>query len=106
MWTDSSDNYPDNFTIGSFESGADSYPAWGDIDEVRFYNYPLQPGEIAVLAGIEGTIYVPLNLPANLVPRVPDPVVDPQYYPDNPDIVNFKDFDVLADNWLKQVLFP
>jgi hypothetical protein len=101
-WIDEDSNYPDNFTIGSYETG----PAWGDIDEVRYYNYALPHGEVAYLAGLEGEQYVPLESAANLVPRVPDPTVDRQYYPENPDIVNFTDFGVLADNWLNEVLFP
>ena len=106
-WTDYSESYPEYFTIGSFETLGDSYPAWGDIDEVRFYNYALEHGEILYLAGMYGDIYMPLtNTPANLVSRVPDPAVDPQYYPENPDIVNFKDFGALADSWLNEVLFP
>ena len=105
-WISEDGNYPDNFTIGSFETSGDSYPAWGDIDEVRYYNYALSHGEVAHLAGLSGNIYVPLDVPPNLVPRVPDPAVDPNYYPSNPDIVNLRDFDVLADSWLNQVLFP
>jgi hypothetical protein len=104
--SEDSNSYPEKFTIGSFETGEDSYPAWGDIDEVRFYNYALSHGEVAHLAGLSGNIYVPLDVPPNFVPRVPDPAVDPQYYPLNPDIVNFRDFGVLADSWLNQILFP
>jgi len=99
-------NYPAQFVIGAWEDPGYESLVHGAIDEVRFYNYALPWSEIAVLAGLHGSIYIPLNVPANLVHRVPDPAVDPHYYPDNPDIVNFKDFGVLADNWLKEVLFP
>ena len=101
-----SGNYPENFVIGAWED-----PGWrlfikGVIDEVRYYNWPLLQGHIAVLAGNEGDIYAPLDLPSNYVPRVPDPAVDPNYYPDNPDIINLRDFGFWADNWLREILFP
>ncbi len=99
-------NYPDNFVIGSWEDEWLSSQIDGTIDEVRYYNYALQPGNIAVLAGLQGSIYVPLDVKANFVPRVPDPAVDPNYYPDNPDIVNFEDYSVVADNWLDEILWP
>ncbi|MCJ7693324.1 MAG: LamG domain-containing protein, partial [Sedimentisphaerales bacterium] len=102
-WIDEDSNYPNNFTIGSFE---ENEFAWGAIDEVRYYNYALPHGEVAYLAGLEGEQYVPLKSAANLVPRVPDPAVDRQYYPENPDIVNFTDFGLLADSWLNEILFP
>ncbi|MHC4913200.1 MAG: LamG domain-containing protein, partial [Planctomycetota bacterium] len=78
----------------------------GLVDDVRIYDRSLSVGEVMGLAGISGTVYVPLDTETNLVPRVPDPAVDPNYYPSNPDIVNFKDFDFLADNWLNEYLFP
>ena len=78
----------------------------GRIDDVRIYDSSLTVDEIMGLAGVEGTIYFPLDEPTNLVVRVPDPAVDANYYPSNPDIVNFKDYDVMADNWLKEYLFP
>ncbi|UCF44241.1 MAG: LamG domain-containing protein, partial [Planctomycetota bacterium] len=99
-------NPPDNFVIGAWEDEWLSSPIDGTIDEVRYYNYALNDGEVAVLAGLQGSIYVPLDVPTNLVPRVPDPAVDPNYYPDNPDIVNFLDYSVLADNWLDETLWP
>ncbi len=99
-------NYPDSFVIGAWEDQYSHQPIDGAIDEVRYYDYALNGGEVAVLAGLQGSIYVPLDVPTNLVPRVPDPAVDPNYYPDNPDIVNFEDFDVLADNWLSEILWP
>jgi hypothetical protein len=99
-------NPPDNFVFGAWEDEWLSSQIDGTIDEVRYYNYALNAGEVAVLAGLQGSIYVPLDVPANYVPRVPDPAVDPNYYPDNPDIVNFEDFDVLADNWLAEILWP
>ncbi|MHC4912484.1 MAG: LamG domain-containing protein [Planctomycetota bacterium] len=79
---------------------------YGQIDDVRIYDSSLTVNEIMGLAGVPGVIYFPLDEPTNLVVRVPDPAVDPNYYPGNPDIVNFQDYDVMADNWLKEYLFP
>jgi hypothetical protein len=78
----------------------------GDLDDVRVYNAALQPGEIAVLAGQEGMLYVPLSVPAsqvNLVPKVPP---GGPFDPNNLDIVNFLDYGELADDWLKEILWP
>jgi hypothetical protein len=105
-WIDDSGDYPAQFVIGSWEAPDWSEPIDGAIDEVRYYDYALNAGEVAVLAGLQGSIYVPLDVPANLVPRVPDPAVDPNYYPDNPDIVNFLDYAILADDWLDETLWP
>jgi len=81
--------------------------AWtGDIDDVRVYNAALQPGEIAVLAGNEGTLYVPLSVPANPVNLVPKVPPGAPFDPNNLDIVNFLDYGKLADNWLETKLFP
>jgi len=92
--------------IGSNE-GTPTKTAWtGYIDDVRVYNCALQSGEIAVLAGKEGSIYVPLSVPANLVNLVPkDPPGGP-FDPNNLDIVNFLDYGKLAEHWLEQKLFP
>jgi hypothetical protein len=78
----------------------------GRIDDVRIYDSSLTVNEIMGIAGVPGVIYFPLDEPTNLVVRVPDPAVDANYYPSNPDIVNFDDYDVMADNWLKEYLFP
>ncbi len=78
----------------------------GLVDDVRIYNKSLSAGEVLGLAGLSVSFYDPLEIATNLVPRVPDPAVDPNYYPSNPDIINFGDYDVLADNWLEEVLFP
>jgi hypothetical protein len=73
----------------------------GRIDDVRIYNRSLSEGEVVGLAGLSTTFYEQLETVANLVVRVPDPAVDPNYYPSNPDIINFADYDVLADKWLE-----
>ena len=81
--------------------------AWnGQIDDVRVYNCALQPGEIAVLAGKEGMLYVPLSIPANLVNLVPKVPPGAPFDPNNLDIVNFLDYGELAEDWLKEPTFP
>ncbi|UCC22343.1 MAG: LamG domain-containing protein [Planctomycetota bacterium] len=104
-------NYPDNFVIGSWEDEWWSSQIDGVIDEVRYYDYALEAGEVAVLAGLQGSIYVPLDVPANLVPKDPCDSADPNlgtgaFDPNNMDIVNFLDYSVLADNWLDETLWP
>jgi hypothetical protein len=105
-WLDAGGNYPNQFVIGAFEDPGYESLVHGSIDEVRYYNYALPHAQIAVLAGLQGSIYLPLESPANFVRRVPDPAVDPHYYPNNPDIVNFLDYHVIAENWLNQILWP
>jgi hypothetical protein len=58
----------------------------GRIDDVRIYNKSLDLGEILGLAGVEATLYGPLEAVSNIIPRVPDPAVDPNFYPANPSI--------------------
>jgi len=101
---------------GSFNSS--TYPVWigsnpvsqeawtGEIDDVRVYNAALEPGEIAVLAGKEGMLYVPLSVPANLVNLVPKDPPGAPFDPNNLDIVNFLDYGELAEDWLKEILWP
>ena len=104
-------NYSDNFVIGAWEDEGWSSQVDGTIDEVRFYNYALQAGEVAVLAGLQGSIYVPLDVPANLVAKDPCDSADPNlgtgaFDPNNLDIINFLDYDVMAGNWLVEILWP
>ena len=78
----------------------------GMLDDIRFFAKAIPAAEIAYLADDtpgDGVLYVPLNSPANLVPKVGDPGV---YNPANPDVVNFKDFAVLADEWLEEQIWP
>jgi len=91
--------------IGSNEDAKGT--AWtGYIDDVRVYNCALQPGEIAVLAGLQGSIYVPLSVPANLVNLVPKDPPGAPFDPNNRDIVNFLDYGKLAEDWLKESPWP
>jgi hypothetical protein len=73
----------------------------GNVDDVRIYDRSLSVGEVLGLAGVSTSFYDPLEEATNLVVRVPDPAVDANYYPSNPDIINFADYDVLADKWLE-----
>jgi hypothetical protein len=76
----------------------------GDINSIRIYNCTLSHGQVLSISGEDlGPYYVQLDSPANLVPKDPP---DPWYDPNNPDIVNFKDFAVLAEHWLEEFLWP
>ena len=61
----------------------------GDMDEVRIYDYALSSAEVLSLAG--GGTYT-LELATDAV---------------DDGTVNFKDYDILADNWLEEgILWP
>jgi hypothetical protein len=69
----------------------------GDLDEVRIYNRALSPAEIAYLADTtpnDGQLHVPVQSPAEL------------YEGEEPGSrkIDFKDFAVLADMWLEDML--
>ncbi|UCF44387.1 MAG: LamG domain-containing protein, partial [Planctomycetota bacterium] len=92
--------------IGVNSNNAD--PNWystfqGKIDDLRLYNKTLPIGEIMGIAGVAGEVYVPNTSIANIAPKTPPPT-NPD--PNDPDIVNFLDYDVLAGNWLEQFLWP
>jgi hypothetical protein len=72
-------------------------PFSGNIDEVRIYNYVLPHSNIMWLAGKAEPTYFPLEEPSNLYPKVGSFGYDPN----NQDIVDFKDFTVIADHWLE-----
>jgi hypothetical protein len=59
----------------------------GRVDEVRIYSRALSDAQIAWLAGYTSVLSIPADL-----------------HQDN--AINFKDFAVLADSWLEQVLWP
>ncbi len=67
----------------------------GMIDDVRIYNYALSDNEILSVAGLSD-LYVPLTSLANISDE--EPV--------NSKRVNFKDFALLADEWLEQLVWP
>ena len=75
----------------------------GDIDNVRIYDYILPHSAIVWLCG-ETMTYFPNTSPANLVPKVPP---GGPFDPNNLDIINFRDYAVMANNWLMgPILFP
>jgi len=67
----------------------------GDVDDVRLYNYALTGAEVAYLAA-EGAaqLYVPLLDSAAAVDIYED------------EKINFKDYAVLAEDWLETVMWP
>ncbi|MFC1603493.1 LamG-like jellyroll fold domain-containing protein [Planctomycetota bacterium] len=67
----------------------------GMLDDLRIYNYALSHNEVLSIAGL-GDLYVPLTSPANISDDEPA----------NSMSVNFKDFAVLADEWLQQLIWP
>jgi hypothetical protein len=67
----------------------------GKIDDARVYDRGLSAGEVAYLA-TEGTGYVPLVSEANLYDQEPP----------GQKTINLKDFAVLADMWVEQMLWP
>jgi hypothetical protein len=69
----------------------------GQIDNVRIYDYPLSLANSLWLKGETELTYFSLDSAANFVPKVPD---DQVVNPNNLDIINFKDYAIMADNWL------
>ena len=67
----------------------------GTLNDVRIYNYALSPAEIMGVMG-QNELYVPLTSPANIYDEEPI----------NSRKVNFKDFTILADEWLEQPVWP
>jgi len=67
----------------------------GEIDDVRIYDYALSDTDLLSAAGLT-ELYHPVTSPAN--------VSDDE--PVNSKRVNFKDFALLADEWLQQLIWP
>jgi hypothetical protein len=87
-----------NNWLGRSQYPADAYLN-GALDDFRIYNHVLTDAEIAGLVDDtpgDGQLYVRVPSPANI-------------YDDEPQgsrSVNFKDYAVLADQWLDQVQWP
>lgn len=79
--------------ITSFEIGSGWYGGYdGLIDDFRIYDYALSEAEIAYAAtNGTGIFDLPLLLPADL---------------NSDNRIDFKDFAILADNWLENQLWP
>jgi hypothetical protein len=99
LWLDGKDNTrastdPDAFSItagvdmaiGYRATAADRY-FLGAIDDVRLYDRALSQAEVVWLAGITAPFSKPFDLNVD-------------------GAVNFKDFAVLADSWLEELLWP
>jgi hypothetical protein len=70
-----------------------------DLDDVRIYERALSPAEIAYLADDtpeDGELYIAVQSVANLSDEEPQ----------GSRAVNFKDFAVLIDSWLDELLWP
>jgi hypothetical protein len=76
---------PDNVHMGMRDDNTNYWP--GRVDEVRIYSRALSDAQIAWLAGRTSTFSIPADL-----------------HQDN--VINFKDFAVLADSWLDELLWP
>jgi len=88
----------EGFTIGGRLHPSYNTRGWdGRIDDVRLYDDVLTHQEVVYLAGYAGPVYFDILSPANLT-DVGDPC-DSRF-------VNYKDFDILADNWLTELLWP
>jgi hypothetical protein len=81
----------------NFGGGLREWNGW--IDDVRIYSRALSQAEILYLS-TDGTntdpYYNPLDSPANLYDE------EPQYQK----FVNFRDYAIMADSWLEQILWP
>jgi hypothetical protein len=86
-----------NNWLGRSQWAADAYFS-GSLDDVRIYSRALSQDEVAYLAE-RSTFTQPLYL--LLTPR--DPNISLLY---DDGIINFKDYAVLADEWLEEVLWP
>jgi hypothetical protein len=80
----------ENFRIGRFNLG--STPWTGKIDDFRIYNYALSQAEVAYI-GTKGTGYVTFDNVANIKNLPSDGTSTAK-------IVDFKDYAVLANQWM------
>ncbi|MHC4659000.1 MAG: LamG domain-containing protein, partial [Planctomycetota bacterium] len=91
-WTLSQDTT--GLAIGSQADSLDNQFE-GTIDEVRVYDYALSEAEVRWLA-TDGTGYVPLTSPYDLYDKEA---------PGNR-AINYRDFAVLLEDWLEEILYP
>jgi hypothetical protein len=71
---------------------------YGYLDEVRIYNHALEPNEIAYLADTtpDGNLMIPIPSAAEIYEEEPE----------GSRVVNFKDFALVANNWLVGFEWP
>jgi regulation of enolase protein 1 (concanavalin A-like superfamily) len=87
--------HADHVQIGSRATQPSSFP--GDVDDARIYRRLLSDDEIVeVMNGGDPLVYIPLISAAN--------VSDDE--PQGSKIVNFKDFNIMAEDWLTQQWWP
>jgi len=67
----------------------------GQIDDFRVYDRALSEGELRYITGL-GETYIPLDSPADIYDGEPP----------RQKKVNFRDYALMADNWLQTILFP
>jgi hypothetical protein len=73
----------------------------GRMSDVRVYDRTLSVAEIMGMAGVSGTVYVPLDSPADLIVGDKDPC-----YPTVDDIIDFFDYAEFSESWLEDKLWP
>jgi hypothetical protein len=88
------------FQIGASIDGWTGHSYLGKIDEFRIYNYPLSQAEVMYLANKAG--------PVTSIDGGQSPADFYKSYtaPEWQGIVNFRDFQMLAPNWQKTIIFP
>ena len=69
----------------------------GYINDVQIYNHPLSHGNVLFLAGKAEPTYFPLDSQANLFPKDGPYGFDPN----DRNIIDFRDYSILADHWLE-----
>jgi hypothetical protein len=97
---DLSGTHQHNAYIGAITDNRDSSTykyLRGSVEEVRIYSYALSAGEMAYLATDGGAgIHFPIISPADLY----------QDEPEGQQWINFKDYSLLADQYLEKLLWP
>ncbi|MHC4482547.1 MAG: LamG domain-containing protein, partial [Planctomycetota bacterium] len=91
-WTLSQDTT--GLAIGSQAESLDN-EFEGTVDDVRVYDYALSQAEVRWLA-TDGTGYVPLTSPYNIYDKEAP----------GKQAINFKDFAMLLEDWLEEILYP
>jgi hypothetical protein len=82
----------DNYQMGKRGHTDNCFP--GQLDDLRVYNYALSHAEIISTMGL-AELYFPLDSAANLYDAEPQ----------NSKWVNFKDYAIMADEWLLELLY-
>jgi hypothetical protein len=100
-----------NFRIG--RSNPDGKRFEGLIDDVRIYDWTLTEPNMEMLVHETGEtqVYSVNTSPANVVPKDPCDSEDPNlgtgaFDPNNMDIINFLDYEIMAEHWLERHPWP